>query len=268
MQRTIFITGASSGLGRATAKLFHSKGWNVIATMRNTDAAGELKDLKGVTLLQLDVTDPEQIKAVVAKAESLHQVDVVLNNAGYGLSGALEVVSEEQISRQVSTNLLGVIYVTKAFVPYFRERKAGLFISITSIGGVIAFPLNSLYNATKFAVEGWSQSMSFELALHNIRIKTIAPGAIKTDFGGRSLDVAPSTNYEGLERKWFDLIDSMMDSGAEPEQMAEIVYRVTTDDTDQVHYIAGEDAEGLYKQFSEVGREAFGKGLKSQFLDQ
>lgn len=180
MQQTIFITGASTGLGKATAKLFHSKGWNVIATMREPKKELELGELENVILLPLDVTNLEQIKSTVSRATCLRNIDVVFNNAGYGISGALEATTEEQLTKQININLLGVIRVTKEFIPYFRERKRGLFISTTSMGGIIGFPFSSLYHATKFALEGWSESMSFELKKIGVGIKTIAPGAIQT----------------------------------------------------------------------------------------
>src|SRR5688572_6360704 len=132
MQRTIFITGASAGLGKSTAKLFQSKGWNVIATMRKPENETELTKLENVTVLKLDITDNTQIAETVQKVILQYSVDVVLNNAGYGLIGALEALTDEQITRQLDTNLLGVLRVTKAFTPYFREKKSGIFINITS----------------------------------------------------------------------------------------------------------------------------------------
>jgi NAD(P)-dependent dehydrogenase (short-subunit alcohol dehydrogenase family) len=170
-QKTIFITGSSSGLGRATAKLFSSKGWKVIATMRNPDKETELDKLASVVLLPLDVTDPKQIKATVDKAVTMGGVDVVFNNAGYGMAGPLEGLTDEQIVRMVDTNMMGAIRTTKAFIPYFRERRAGLFINTTSIGGLITVPFNSMYHATKWALEGWSESMAFELKQFGIGLK-------------------------------------------------------------------------------------------------
>jgi NAD(P)-dependent dehydrogenase (short-subunit alcohol dehydrogenase family) len=169
--KTIFITGASSGLGKATAKLFHQQGWNVIATMRSPEKETELSGLQNVTLLPLDVTNYDQIQNTVQKALDLGDIDVVFNNAGYGLIGPLESFSDDQITKQLNTNLLGVIRVTNAFTPYFRERKSGLFISTTSIGGLIAFPLGSVYHATKWALEGWSESMAYELNSFGVKYK-------------------------------------------------------------------------------------------------
>lgn len=266
MQKTIFITGASSGLGKATAKLFQAKGWHVIATMRNIDKETELSRLGNVTLLPLDVTDPEQIKAIVSQVMDLGSVDVVFNNAGYGLMGAMEALSDEQILKEINTNLLGVIRVTQAFIPYFRETKQGLFINTTSMGGLFGFPLHSIYHATKFGVEGWAESMSFELGLHNIGIKTIAPGGISTDFIGRSLDRSSHPAYSQLEEKLFSNIDSMMEAAAKPEQIAELVYQAATDGKDQVRYVAGQDANTLYARRLEIGNEEFRKEIRKQFL--
>ena len=160
---TIFITGASSGLGRATAKLFASKGWKVIASMRDPTKEKELAKSSVVTLIALDVTDPHQIEGVAKQVVESGGVDVVFNNAGYGLAGALEGLTDEQILSLVNTNMLGTIRTTKAFIPHFREKRAGLFINTTSLGGLVAFPFNSIYHATKWAIEGWERKHGFRV---------------------------------------------------------------------------------------------------------
>lgn len=252
--KTIFITGASTGLGKATAKLFHQNGWNVIATMRQPEKDTELAQLDNVTLLPLDVTDPDQINSTVQKAIQ-QGVDVVFNNAGYGLVGPMEAISDDQIVRQLNTNLLGVLRVTQAFIPYFRERKSGLFITTTSMGGLFAFPLGSVYHATKFALEGWSESLSFEMALFNVGVKTVAPGGIATDFAGRSIDAPSHPAYEDATKKLWLLFNS--DNFATAEHIAEVVYEAATDGKNQVRYVAGEDAKALYARRTEIGNEAF-----------
>lgn len=266
MKKTIFITGASTGLGKATALLFQAKGWNVIATMRNPQKETTLTNFENVTLLPLDVTNPEQIKTTVAKAISLYSVDVVFNNAGYGLMGVLESLSDEQITQQINTNLLGVLRVTQAFIPHFREKKSGLFISTTSMGGFLTFPLGSVYHAAKFAIEGWSESMSFELSIHNIGIKTVAPGGIATDFFGRSLVNNSHPAYEEMEKKIFSNVDGMMQNASTPEQIAAVVYEAATDGKDQVRYVAGADANALYARRLEIGSEAFRIELGKQVM--
>jgi NADP-dependent 3-hydroxy acid dehydrogenase YdfG len=159
MNKTIFITGASSGLGKAAARLFQSNGWNVIASMRNPEKETELNQLKNVTLLPLDVTNAEQIEKTIETMLASGDVDVVFKNAGYGLIGPLEALNDGQITRQINTNLLGVIRVTKAFIPHFRTKKSGVFITTTSIGGLLSFPFGSAYHATKWALEGWSEGL-------------------------------------------------------------------------------------------------------------
>lgn len=266
MQKAIFITGASSGLGKATALLFQSRGWKVIAAMRSPEKETELTRLENVTLLKLDVTQPEQIKTVSAQAVALHDIDVVFNNAGYGLMGAMEALTDEQVVKQINTNLLGVLRVTQAFIPHFREKKSGVFISTTSIGGFLTFPLHSIYHATKFGVEGWSEGMAFELGLHNIRIKTVAPGAIATDFLGRSLDRTLHPAYQEMENKLFGIVDSMMQAASSPETIAAVVYEAATDGKDQIRYVAGEDAKALHARRMEIGNEAFRKEIEKQIM--
>jgi len=264
--KTIFITGASTGLGKTTAKLFQSKGWNVIATMRNPEAETELTQLENVTLIPLDVTNLEQIKSTVKKALEIGDIDLVLNNAGYGLIGPLESLNDDQILRQLDTNLLGVIRVTKEFIPYFREKKSGMFITTTSIGGLIAFPLGSTYHATKWALEGWSESLAFELNTFGVDVKTVSPGGIKTDFITRSLDVGTHPEYQGMIDKMMSNTDAMMEGASEPEVIAEVIYEAATDGKKQLRYQAGEDSKALYAQRLEMGAEAFRDQFGKQFM--
>lgn len=266
MTKTIFITGASSGLGKATAKLFASKDWNVIATMRNPEKEIELNQLANVTLLPLDVTSVPQINKTVEKALSISDIDVLFNNAGYGLVGPLEAYSDEQILRQFETNTFGMIRTTKAFLPHFRNKKEGVIINTTSIGGLIGVPLGSIYHATKWAIEGWSESMWFELALHNIAIKTVSPSGIKTDFMGRSLDAAQHNAYAPLFDKVLSAFTSedVLKSNS-PESIAEVVFEAATDGKKQLRYLAGEDAVTTYQQRLDVGPEQFKDGMASTF---
>ncbi|GAB2585979.1 SDR family oxidoreductase [Spirosoma areae] len=268
MTKTIFITGASSGLGKATALLFANKGWNVIATMRQPEKETELNQLPNISLLPLDVTNPEQVQAIVQQVIEGGGVDVVFNNAGYGLAGPLEGTSDEQIVKQLETNLLGVIRVTQAFIPYFREKQSGLFITTTSIGGLVTFPFNSVYHATKWALEGWSESMAFELSKFGIGIKTVSPGGIKTDFAGRSLVL---TNHEAYTPYVNKVLAAFSDParqqrGSTAEQIAYVVYEAATDDKKQLRYVAGEDAKAMYAQRLQVGDELFREGIDSAFF--
>ncbi|MFB9080440.1 SDR family oxidoreductase [Flavobacterium procerum] len=266
MQNTIFITGASTGLGKAAAKLFQSKGWQVIATMRNPEKENELNKLENVVVLPLDVSDSVQIDQIVKNVTNKYSVDVVLNNAGYGLIGALEALTDEQISRQLQTNLMGVIRISKAFTPHFREKRKGLFLNITSTFGLIGFPTCSVYSATKFAVDGFSESLASELAQFGIEVKVIAPGGMQTDFAVRSMEVGSHEAYEKLTAE--------VSKGYSPEKLAnytkvedvaKIVYEAATDNKKQLRYVAGSDAIALYDERLKLGAEAQVANIKSMF---
>lgn len=263
--KTIFITGASTGLGNAAAKMFAANGWKVVATMRRPENEKELGTIPGVTLLPLDVTNPAQIAETVQKTIALGNVDVVFNNAGYGLMGPLESTTDAQLVRQLDTNLLGVIRVTQAFIPYFRERKDGLFITTTSIGGLIAFPFSSVYHATKWALEGWSESMYFELKKIGVGIKTVSPGGIKTDFLNRSADMASHPVYDPWMQRMFSAIDENHFTPA--DDIAAVVYEAATDGKDTLRYVAGDDAKALYAQRTQGGYEEFMKLMEQNFLE-
>ncbi|EJL74360.1 SDR family oxidoreductase [Chryseobacterium populi] len=261
--QTIFITGASSGIGKATAKLFQSKGWNVIATMRNTEKETELTQLKNITILPLDVTNLEQIKSTVSKAISLAEIDVVLNNAGYGLMSSLESFTDENIVKQIDTNFLGTVRVTQAFIPHFREKKNGLFINVTSIGGHTGFPFTSVYNGTKWAVEGWSECLSIELSMFGVGVKTVAPSATKTDLFSHNSDVKPLPFYEAAEGKMLSKIKPV----STPEEIAEVIYQAATDNKDQLRYFAGKGSQAIYDRRMEIGAEASRKEIKKNYFD-
>lgn len=268
MSKTIFITGSSTGLGRATALLFASRGWKVIATLRNPAKETELGQVPGITLLPLDVTRPEQIQAAVQQALALGPVDVVFNNAGYGLAGPLEGITDAQLTAQLDTNLLGVMRTTKAFIPAFRARGAGTFITTTSIGGLVTFPLNSAYHATKWALEGWSESLAYELAPFGVRVKTVAPGGIATDFAGRSLVLAQHPAYAAIQAKVLAAFrdPARVAQRSTAEAIAAVVYEAATDGKDQVTYVAGADAKATYAQRLAVGVDAFRQGVARMFL--
>ena len=264
----IFITGSSTGLGRATAELFAKKGWQVVATMRRPDREQTLAQLPGVTLMALDVTRPDQIRAAARSAIESGPIDVVFNNAGYGLAGPLEGTTDAQIVQEVDTNLLGVIRTTQAFIPHFRERKAGLFINTTSIGGLVTFPFNSVYHATKWAIEGFSESVAFELGRLGIGVKTVSPGGIKTDFLSRSLVMAQHPAYDALvSRALAHFTDPNRQARySTAEQIAAVVYEAATDGKRQLRYVAGADAQEAWAQRKAVGDEAFRAGVDQLFF--
>jgi NAD(P)-dependent dehydrogenase (short-subunit alcohol dehydrogenase family) len=259
----IFITGASSGLGKATAKLFAAKGWNVIATMRAPEKETELGKLPNVSVLELDVANPTQIHDVAQAVTSNGSVDVVLNNAGYALTGPLEASTDEQVLTQINTNQVGAILVTKAFIPHFRKRKSGMFLTTTSIGGLVAFPLNAVYHATKWALEGFNESLAFELRPFNVTVKTISPGSIKSDFMGNA-QMVQSELYAELFQKMLTMFGQAL-PGSTPEHIAQVIYEAATDGKDQLRYVAGADAIATYGRRVAIGSERFHSELLQQF---
>jgi NAD(P)-dependent dehydrogenase (short-subunit alcohol dehydrogenase family) len=240
MSKTVFITGASSGIGRSTAQYFLERGWNVVATMRNLEHAGN--GLKGdrALALRLDVTDPETIQAAMHEAISrFGAVDVLVNNAGYGAVGPFEASTAEQVERQIATNVTGLMNVTREFLPHFRERRSGVIVNIASIGGRITFPLYSLYHATKWAVEGFSEALVYELEPFGIRVKIIEPGPIKTDFYDRSQDVMTKpglTAYDTFVAKVMPAIHKAGATAPGPEIVARTIYRAATDGRHRLRY--------------------------------
>jgi NAD(P)-dependent dehydrogenase (short-subunit alcohol dehydrogenase family) len=255
--KTIFITGASTGLGKASAKLFQSKGWKVIATMRKPENETELNLLENVILLPLDVTNIDQVRQTVEKAINLGDVDIVFNNAGYGLIGPVESNSEQQIRSQFETNFFGAVWVIQEFIPHFKNKRGGLFINTTSLCGLTSNPQSAIYNASKWAMQGLAESMSYDLAQFGIGIKNIAPGGIKTEFT-KGMQVTEDKAYEATMAKMMEgFQDGTLMEFTEPSEIAEVVYRAATDGEDQLTYPAGNDALRLYAKRLAQGPEAY-----------
>ena len=243
--KTVLITGASSGIGKATAELFLQEGWNVVATMRNPDAAGEIGRHPNALIAALDVTDHASIKHAVALAvERFGHIDVLLNNAGYGAYGPLEAFSMDRIERVFDTNVIGVMATMKAVIPGMRERGSGTIINVSSVGGEVAFPTGSLYHGTKFAVEGLSEAISYELASVGIKMRIIQPGFVMTNFGGTGFDRADIEglpDYEAVTAGTGRLFGALATSASEPQVVAKVILDAANDTSDRLRYRAGED---------------------------
>ncbi len=270
MNKTILITGSSTGIGRASVYKFQQEGWNVIATMRSPEKESELTQLENVLVVRLDVQKQETIDAAMkAGIEKFGKIDVVVNNAGYGLLGTFESVSKESIQRQYDVNVFGLFDVTRAILPHFRENKSGTIINISSIGGKMTFPLTSLYHSTKFAVEGFSESVHFELAPLGIKVKIVEPGEVNTDFGSRSMDFQHNetlTEYNAFVAKTMETFQKMMDpeSISTPALIADVIYKAATDGTDTLRYRAGADAEQFLSARKQMTDSEFMGMIKQQ----
>jgi len=232
MTKTVFLTGASSGIGRVTVELFAKNGWQVAATMRSPEQHPDLANLPGVRTYALDVTDEASIAtARDAALSDLGRIDVLVNNAGYALMGAFETMNHEQIQRQWDVNYFGLMNVTRAFLPHFRERKAGTIVNISSVVGRIGIPIQSQYDATKHAVEGFTESLMYELEPFGIRVKLVQPGAIKTDFYDRSMEVASTEAipaYADYVAKATRTIKQMGSKAPGPEVVAKTVLKAAS----------------------------------------
>lgn len=246
MKKTIFITGASSGIGKDTAKFFQAKGWNVVATMRNPEAETELNQLDQVLVTRLDVLDSTSIQSAVNEAQfRFGNIDVLLNNAGYGAYGPLEAFTRAQIERQFNTNVLGLLEVTRAVLPQFRRNRKGIIINVSSMGGKMTFPLGSLYHGTKFAVEGITEAMRYEVEQFGGKVKLVEPGAIATDFAGRSFDFTHQEQmkeYQPLVNKITAKMPEMVNNAAPASIVSRVIYEAATDGKNKLRYMAGTDA--------------------------
>ncbi|MEM6784503.1 MAG: SDR family oxidoreductase [Bacteroidota bacterium] len=249
MTRTILITGSSSGIGRATALHFQDQGWNVIATMRSPEKETELNQLDRVLVTRLDVQDAASIiSAVEAGMKRFGRIDVLLNNAGYGAYGVLEATPISEVRRQFDVNVIGLMEVTQAVLSHFRANGAGTVINVSSMGGKVTFPLGSLYHGTKFAVEGITEALSWELAAIGVRAKLVEPGGIATDFGGRSFAFSNDESlveYQPLVQRLLTGFAAFSEHLSTPEMVAEVIYEAATDDSDRMRYVAGEDARQI-----------------------
>ncbi|HUW05234.1 MAG TPA: SDR family oxidoreductase [Williamwhitmania sp.] len=249
MKKTILITGASSGIGRGTALYFAAKGWNVAATMRTPENEVDLGLVEGIKLFRLDVTKPETIRQAIDETiNTFGALDVVVNNAGYGGVGVFEAASPEQIQRQFDTNVFGVMNVIREVLPYFREHRRGTIVNVTSVGGLITFPIYSVYHATKWAVEGFAEALQYELRPFNIRIKNIEPGAIKTDFYDRSQDLFKKdglTEYDSYAQVTLANAQKVGQDAPGPHVVAKKIYQAATSSNYRLRYAAGPQAPAL-----------------------
>lgn len=272
MSQTILITGASSGIGKATAKYFQEKGWNVIATMRTPEKEEELNKLENVLVTRLDVTDLDSINNAVKEGiEKFGKIDVLVNNAGYGAYGPLEAFPRENIIREFNTNVIGLLDVTRAIIPHFRENKSGVLINISSVGGKVTFPFGALYHGTKFAVEGITESLVFEFEKIGAKAKIVEPGTIATDFAGRSFDFQNDENIEEYQHMaqamiaGIEAVTQDQDRASPPSMVAEVIYEAATDGTNKIRYTAGKDADIFLKAKAESSDEEYIEGVKKQF---
>ena len=204
----------------------------------------ELNNLSNVKLFRLDVLDSVSIQQALTDAQTAFGgIDVLVNNAGYGAVGIFEAATPEQVQRQFDTNVFGVMNVIREILPYFRQKRAGIIINVTSMGGLITFPIYSLYHGTKWAVEGFIEALSFELRPFNIRVKNIEPGAIKTDFYDRSQDLLQKDGLTDYDQEYVRVtLANSQKAGADapgPDVVAEKIFVAANDRSFRLRYPVG-----------------------------
>ncbi len=247
MEKVVLITGASSGIGRETALLFQTRNWKVAAAMREPEKADGLRRIADIECFRMDVTDRGSVRSCIGEVvEKFGRIDVVVNNAGYGLFGPFEASSDEQVERQFQTNVFGLMDVCRAVLPHFRGRKKGTIINIASVGGRVGLPFYSVYSSTKWAVEGFTEAVQYEMEPFNIRMKIVEPGPIRTDFYERSRDAAGGEaaaayqHYTDLAKTKYDEAKAAAPDG---RAVAEVIYTAATDGTRKMRY--GVNTKGL-----------------------
>ena len=234
------------------ARLFAARGWNVAATMRHPEREAELSGLSNVSLFSCDVTEYASIERAAAEAiERFGRIDTLVNNAGYDAAGPLEGATEEQVRRQIETNLTGTILVTKAIIPHLRRVGGGTIVNISSVAGRLAMPLQSLYHATKWGVEGFSESLQYELRPFGIRVCIIEPGLIDTSFYDRSMtrtDATAPEEYRASAGRTLDSLMRMGSYGSDPNCVAEAVFRAASGRGARLRYRVGKGSGVLVLQ--------------------
>jgi NAD(P)-dependent dehydrogenase (short-subunit alcohol dehydrogenase family) len=251
MVKTVLITGTSSGIGLATAIYFAQQGWKVAATMRNPSKARGLEGFSNLKVYALDVTDRHSIQQALATIMGdFGSVDVLVNNAGFGTDGVFEAMSDEVIAEQFNTNVFGLMRMTRAIIPYFRGQGSGRIIQIASVGGRVTFPLYSIYHSSKWAVEGFSESLQYELAPFGIQIKIVEPGAIKTEFygeGRKSIPGAELPMYQNFVAKVDRVSQGSGNNGESAAVVAKTVFVAATDRRNKLRYPVGKPAPLLLR---------------------
>jgi NAD(P)-dependent dehydrogenase (short-subunit alcohol dehydrogenase family) len=275
MGKTILITGASSGIGEACANLFAEKGWNVVATMRDPAKSRVFKNAQNVLVSRLDVQDIASIEHAVSEGVSrFGSIDVLLNNAGYGQYGVFEAVPREKVLEQFEVNVFGPMNVIRAVLPVMRKARSGVIINMSSGAGIFTLPMISLYSASKFALEGFSEALSFELLALGIVVKIVEPhgGVNATKFNERTSASnamsAELTDYQPFIQRSTEAFSRMsagrlIDSG----DVARVVYEAATDGSDRLRYLVGNDTRGFIKARAELQDQEYVDLLRSHFRD-
>ena len=275
-QKVALVTGSSSGIGFETCLTLARNGFLTYATMRNLNNSEKIKSVATkeglpIRVVQLDVTEDRSINdAVHSIASDVGTIDVLVNNAGYGLNGAFEDLAMEEIKTQFETNLFGVIRVTQAVLPIMRKQKSGIIINISSAAGRFGYPGESAYVSTKFAIEGLSESIVYELEPFGIRVVLVEPGPIRTNFADGMVATKKSQNpnspYLEIMKKLNAVLASIRENASSPDLVAKVVLKAVTSENPSLRYLAGKDMETWMEAKRSMSDEDFRKTIKQNFM--
>jgi NAD(P)-dependent dehydrogenase (short-subunit alcohol dehydrogenase family) len=270
------VTGSSSGIGKETALTLARNGFLTYATMRNRTKGEDIKLLADkeklpLKVVTLDVTDGISIKnAIQSITDEVSRIDVLVNNAGYALFGAFEDLTMEEIKAQYETNLFGVIRMTQTVLPIMRKQKSGIIVNISSAVGRFGFPITSAYASTKFAIEGLSESMAYEVEPFGIKVVLIEPGYIKTNAFNNMVTAKKSqdTNspYSHLMENMVSNTEHGFETASPPDVVANAVLKAVTSDNPSMRYLAGKDVEKWMEAKRSVSDEEFHKMMKQDMM--
>ena len=275
-QKVAVVTGSSSGIGFETSLTLARSGFLTYATMRNLGKGATIKSVATkeglpIRVVQLNVTEGRSINDAIHSIKSdVGKIDVLVNNAGYGLNGAFEDLAMEEIKAQFETNLFGVIRVTQAVLPIMRKQKSGIIVNISSGAGRFGYPGGSAYVSTKFAIEGLSESMAYELEPFGIRVVLVEPGVIKTNFvnsivaAKKSQD--PNSPYAQLMQNVATSFQHMIEGGSSTDVVAKVVLKAVTSENPTLRYLAGKDVETWIEGKKSMSDEEFYKMMKENLM--
>src|SRR2546425_5173719 len=267
--KVAIVTGSATGIGYETAVHLAKNGFRTYATMRNLQKANGIKEMAKtenlpLSLIQLDVTDDISInKAIDTVINESGRVDVLVNNAGYGLIGSIEDMSVEELKAQYETNVFGVFRVTQAVLPHMRKQHNGIIVNISSLAARVGLPLFSAYVSSKFALEGLSESMAYELQPFGIKVVIIEPGNIKTNFRSeKAARAKKDSTYYTMTQSTIETIEGMVKQGMHPKEVAKVVIHAIDNPKPELRYIVGKDAEEFIKGSKELPEQEFYKMMK------
>jgi NAD(P)-dependent dehydrogenase (short-subunit alcohol dehydrogenase family) len=274
--KVAIVTGSSSGIGFETSVILARNGFHTYAAVRNLDKSQPLidmakKDGLSIQVIELDVSNDKSVKDAINKVLSENKrIDVVVNNAGYVLAGSFEDLSMDEIKSQFETNFFGVIRVIQAILPTMRNQRNGRIVNVSSMGGRMAIPLDSAYHGTKFALEGLSESLQYEVEQFGIKIIIIEPGAIKSNFFNNlkmaSKAQRPDSPYTQMMQKLNAGFSFILENAAHPVEVAKVILAAVTSEDPQLRYTVGDDAAMILQAKRTMSDTEFRNLMKKQFL--